>query len=338
MRKYRHGGYAALSPQIRERIGDLTGYWGREEDEANILKHGWLVNLAGLAILFACIFAAYGIGVWLPHFVRDNVHLAGRPYKFAELEIGFGSILGIFAGIFVSGAITTSIFSRFGTLAEIAAESIVMTLRNQGQHSASARDFQNYLLDRTPDQIGADAFLEAYVKQSEIIYWRWTTPLLVLTAVLFFLDTNNYRRLALEGYRTSGYFQLGSTLHPLSSLERIEVGCRPLQLENGTVRARPHYTLFFPDTVTLDLYDRDLKSNYGRLKTIEAYDKLLGGWGASIIQKHRDEPELTDGLDMNALCHEAVERIYKTHAEPRARAILRLGDPPSETMHNFAGG
>lgn len=324
MRKYRDGGYDALSEAVRDRIGELTGFWSPERDEAAIFTRGTPLTAFAWLMLCACMGAFWFAGVLLQDFLESDVHLAGRAYKFADAPVVGGPLLGIFAGIILSGVITAKVLGRHFSPVRNAATVIAMVQRGFGQYQAAEKGLQNYVLDRTPDDLDPDTFLRSYVRQSALVYWRVAGPMLVLVALLFLLDSNHYRRLALEGYRTSGYFQMGSTLHPLNTLQRIESGCEAYQRENGDYRGRLHYTLHFPGEVTLDLYDRDLKSNYNRFYTIEAYDNLLKGAGIPVYSRHYVDEEMPSTLDMDKLCRETVERRYKPAFHARAMAFLHL--------------
>lgn len=328
MRKYRHGGYEALPVSLQKRI-DVLG--------APLPLRKWFspYSTAGLVFgpllcLIICAGGLLAITLWVPDAVESFIHLGGRAYKFADVPVGTAPIFALLAGMCLSGVLSAIFYSRGHRSAEAGARTIRRIEMGDSSNSQSERAFQNFILDRTEDNLNPDDFLTEFFRQSGRTFMYVAMPLLLLTGAFLILDMNTFKRLALEGYRTSGYFQMGSTLHPLSSLTRIEAGCRPHHSDNGELHAHLRYVLYFEGGASLDLYDRDLQSNYDRLHTIEAYDKLLTDWGMKVTAKHLQPEDASSPVDMAPLCDAAVVKRYKPKFHDRARTFLHLPVPSAE--------
>ena len=322
MRKYRHGGYEVLPASIRKRVDALGA-------PLPMAKFFSPYSAFGIACTTAACFAITGFGLvsiidGLTEAMEAHVHLGGRAYKFADASDSTARVVAVFAAIFLMGGLAAFLYSFSKRTAEVGARLICMVQEGYGSYPGAERKIQDYILDRTEDNLNPDDFLSDFVKNSGRAYMRVGLPLLLLTIIFLLLDLNNFKRLALEGYRTSSYFQLSSTLHPLTSITRIEAGCRPHADKSGQYHAHLRYVLYFESGASLDLYERDLESNYHRLQTIRAYDQLLTKWGMSVTPRHIRPADPATDVDMDALCDAAIVKRYKPAYHDQVQTVLRL--------------
>ena len=333
MRKVRDGGYSALPSAVKDTVASLTGHPSR----ADKVSGQWLGFLAGVFVLFCIFFALFIIVLGANNFIGDahNAHLAdehdatfsGRTTYWAMLP---GMIAGTGLGIIIGYA--AILFTPFHE--RIAAIWIMSAEKATDKNAQTNRDLNNYFLDRV-DEEADHRFLKASLITVIRIVWKWVAPMLVLTAIIMFLDSRTYQYLAPSGLRSSNFLQIGQTYTGFHQITHIEAGCKRRVVKSKHSKRTytdKRYEVFFDTGESIDLFQADQTGS--RLYDIERYEYIFTThFGKTITAVHDVGKSDTLLEDMPRLCERRIQRYTKPEHERRARALLRLPEPVASNQH-----